>query len=341
MPPFRFTHGMRGSSGMSTEHESGQGGASADARPEVSVIIVSWNTLDLVLDCIESIHRETVSDHEIILIDNASADGTAEVIAQRHPEVRLIANQDNRGFAAANNQGIEIAQGRLVLLLNPDTVILDHGIDKLMEFAEERPEARIWGSRTVFRDRSINPSYWKFMSVTSLTLQVLGLNSMFRKSRICNPESMSLWTKNEEDSVDWITGCFMLLKKSFWEELNGFSPIYFMYGEETDLCLRAIKRGARPRATTNATIIHLGGASEKIRVDATIRIIRAKVQLIKDHFHPVKKPLGMMLFKAWPWSRMFAHGILKLLGRKSSALPHSEWGEIVKRRSEWQKGFVN
>lgn len=179
------------------------------------------------------------------------------------------------------------------------------------------------------------------MSVTSLTLQMLGLNSIFRRNRFCNPESISLWTRNEEDQVDWITGCFLLIKKSFWEELNGFSPIYFMYGEETDLCLRAIKLGARPRATTNASIIHLGGASEKVRVDATIRILRAKAQLIKDHFHPLKRPLGLMLFRAWPRSRMLAHGILRRLGRKGSTLAHDEWGQIVKRREEWREGYVS
>ena len=310
---------------------------------QLSIMVISYNTREETLECLRSVFDQNLGiDLEVIVLDNKSTDGSADAIEQEFgDQVTLIRSEENLGFAGGNNATAKIATGEYLLLLNPDTVILDHGIDKLMEFAEERPEARIWGSRTVFRDRSINPSYWKFMSVTSLTLQVLGLNSMFRKSRICNPESMSLWTKNEEDSVDWITGCFMLLKKSFWEELNGFSPIYFMYGEETDLCLRAIKRGARPRATTNATIIHLGGASEKIRVDATIRVIRAKLQLIKDHFHPIKRPLGIMLFKAWPWSRMLAHGILKRLGRKSSALPHSEWGEIVKRRSEWQKGFVN
>ncbi len=135
--------------------------------------------------------------------------------------------------------------------------------------------------------------------------------------------------------VDIVSGCFFLIKRELWQQLEGFDPAFFMYGEEADLCFRAQKKGAQPIVTSGATIIHYGGASEKVRTDKLVRLINAKMLLIKRHFAPYSVHLGIMLLAAWPLSRYFAHTIAAVLGRSASSEPSRVWGEVWQRREEW------
>ncbi|WP_171102132.1 glycosyltransferase family 2 protein [Ruegeria sp. HKCCD7255] len=304
------------------------------ASPRVSIIVVSYNTKDMTLECLRSVQEQTQVPYELIVVDNASTDGSPEAIATEFPDIELMAEKDNHGFALANNIAALRARGEYLLLLNPDTVVLDHAINHLIEFADKNPQARIWGGKTYYGDMSLNPTNaWNQMTLWGVISQALGFSSVFRKSDLFNPEAIPGWDRDSEYEVDIVTGCFFLIKRDFWQELDGFDKAFFMYGEEADLCLRARAKGARPRITPTAQIIHYAGASEKVRSDKMVRLLRAKMTLIQHHFPKWQRGIGQSMFRLWPWSRMVG---LKLLRRQEAA---TVWGEIWHRRKEWQDGY--
>lgn len=303
----------------------------------LSILIISYNTREMTLECIRSVFRETRSDEfEIIVLDNASSDASPDAIDSEFAgRITLIRSPENLGFARANNAAATHATGEYLLLLNPDTVALDNAIGKLLDFARRTPEAGIWGGRTVFADGSLNPaSCWMRQTVWSLLCQATGLSSLFRRCTLFNPEGLGGWDRSAERAVDIVSGCFLLIRRGLWDRLDGFHPDFFMYGEEADLCLRARALGAVPRVTPEATIIHHGGASETVRADKLCRLMAAKMLLIHRHFPPMTRGLAAMLFAAWPWSRMIATGLLagSDTRRRERA---SVWREVFRRRDEW------
>ena len=310
-------------------------------QPVVSIIVVSYNTREMTLECLRSVARETRCPHEVIVLDNASPDGSAEAIAREFPGVILLAERDNHGFAQGNNIAIGHARGQYVLLLNPDTIVLDGAIDRLLDFARRRPDAGIWGGRTLYGDRSLNPTNcWRRMTLWSLCSQVLGLTSLFRDSALFNPEGYGGWPRDTERGVDIVTGCFLLIRREFWDTLGGFDAAYVMYGEEADLCLRARALGARPRITPGAEIVHYMGASDTVRADKLVRLLRAKMTLIRHHFPAWQRRPAQGLLRLWPWSRMQAARVRAALSGKAAHRTAAEgWAGAWARRDEWTKGY--
>lgn len=311
--------------------------ATDPASPELSIIVVSYNTRALTLACLESVFAETRrTSFEIIVVDNASNDGSADAIAAGFPEVPLIRAESNLGFAGANNLGARRARGELILLLNPDTVVLDGAIDTLTACARHRPEAMIWGARTLFPDRRLNPaSCWRDMDLWNLACRATGLTGLFPSSPIFNAEAYGGWRREDEREVDIVAGCVLMLPRALWERLEGFDLRFAMYGEETDLCARARALGARPRICPQAEFIHYGGASERVRADKMVRLLKAKTTLILKHWRWPARPIGLGLFMMWPWSRHLAERVSALIGRSRD----DAWSEIWRRRDEWRGGF--
>lgn len=305
--------------------------------PVVSILVVSYNTREMTLACLRSIRAETRTPVEILLVDNASADGSAAAVAAEFPEVTLMAETVNHGFAAANNLAAARARGDYLLLLNPDTLVLDGAIDRLLDFARARPRARIWGGRTVFGDGTLNPgSCWRRMTLWGLFVQATGLSSVFRGSAILNPESYGGWDRSTERQVDIVSGCFLMIARADWQALGGFDPAFFMYGEEADLCLRAARDlGARPRVTPAARIVHYAGASERVREDKMVRLLGAKVRLIRRHVPAGQRRLALALFAAWPLSRWWGLAALARLGASGRQEGARVWKAIWMRRGEW------
>ena len=304
----------------------------------LSIVIISYNTKAETLECLRSIFGEAKQfSYEIIVLDNASTDNSVPAIQQEFGErIQLITSKTNLGFAGGNNTAAQHAKGEYLLLLNPDTVILDGAIDKLVAFASSTPDAGIWGGKTLFSDMSLNPaSCWMQQTLWSLTCQAFGFSSLFRRSTLFNPEGIGGWDRKGVREVDIVSGCFFLIRHDLWKKLNGFHPDFFMYGEEADLCLRAREYGAHPVVTDDATIIHLGGASEKIQAEKLVRLLKAKVLLVFRHFPPHLKNLGIFLLSCWPLTRFLAHLIASALGRNSSSLRKQMWHTVWSRRKEW------
>lgn len=310
-----------------------------DAVPKVSVLIVSYNTREMTLACLRSVAVQTQIPHEVIVIDNKSQDGSAEAVAAEFPDVLLMAEQDNHGFAKGNNIAAKRARGEYVLLLNPDTIVLNGAIDQLVAFAERKPRAKIWGGRTFFGENSLNTSScWRRMSLWNIFCRTAGLTGVFPRSALFNSEAYGGWDRDSERQVDIVSGCFFLIKRVDWEKLGGFDPVFVMYGEEADLCLRASRDlSAMPQVTANATIIHYGGASERVRADRVIRVLRAKAEMLNRHIPGWQRPLARGLFLLFPLSRKIAASIGV---RKGGGESSNVWREVWQRRAEWGNGFV-
>lgn len=317
--------------------------AASPARPDLTVIIVSYNTREMTLAAVRSLLAGTREvSCEVIVVDNASADGSAQALLDLPPQVRLIALTENIGFARANNLAAEIAKGELLLLLNPDTLVLDGAVDRLVAFARARPDAGIWGGRTLFADGALNPSsVWHRMTLWSTFCHAAGLNAMFRGSPLFDTEAYGGWWRDSEREVDIISGCFFVIRRSLWQRLAGFDSAFFMYGEEADLCLRAARLGARPSFTPAATIVHYGGASEATRAGKMIKLLQAKATLIRRHWPRGSRGAGLVLLAGWPLSRWLAFGAIAALRRSQPWRARAAaWGEVWAARAHWFAGYA-
>jgi len=324
-----------------TDTSSSKGVETGAYGPVLSIVIVSYSTREMTLECIASVKAETQTPFEVIVVDNASSDGSAEAIAKSHPDVKLIPEHINHGFGPAHELALKHARAPWILLLNPDTVVLDGALDKLLAFAKTQPQAKIWGGRTLFGDMTLNPaSCFARITLWSIFCRVTGLNGIFRKSGMFNSEYYGAWPRNQAREVDIVSGCLFLIRREFWDALGGFDPAFTMYGEEADLCLRAHKLGAKPMITPDATIIHHGGASERVRSDKLVRLMRAKIELIQRHFPPGQRRVGTALFRLWPLSRRLAYATgARLIGRDTLKEPAAAWKSVWARRAEWQTGL--
>lgn len=311
--------------------------------PDVSILIVSYNTRDMTLECIRSILRETIRHHcEIIVVDNNSHDGSAQAIASGFPGVRLLQPVGNLGFAGGTNFAAKHARGLRLLLLNPDTVILDGAVDRLLDFADRTPQARIWGGRAVFPDGALNVSCWKDMTLWSCACRAMGLTWLRPRSRFFNPESIHLWNPlDSEREVDVVVGCFLLIDHDLWRMLDGFDLAYFMYGDEVDLCLRARRLGARPAFTPEARIIHYGGGSEPCSVDKQVKIFRGRITVMKTHWHPVKAWIGQRAMVLTAAIRAAASRLISPPQRRGGGQDGNAnvWPDVYRRRKEWISGW--
>ncbi|WP_240705303.1 glycosyltransferase family 2 protein [Pacificoceanicola onchidii] len=316
---------------------TGQPGAPA----ELTVIIVSYNTRDLTLKCLETLFENT---HEarahVVVLDNASSDGSAEAVAEHFPQVELIASSENHGFAKANNLVAAEAKTDWLLLLNPDTEVHPRAIDNLLAFAKSRPLAGITGGRTVFPDGSLNAaSCWMRITPWSVFCITTGLTAAFRGSVLFNPEGMGDWPRNTVREVDIVVGCFLMIPRSLWDELGGFDLKYFMYGEEADLCLRAGAKGYRPAITPDAQIMHLVGASSGKVARKTVMVARARVTLLRQHWPRWQVPLGLGMMWLWGAVRRGASAVLALSGSERRRANAGKWREIWAARKDWLTGY--
>lgn len=254
---------------------------------DVSIVIVSFNTCRILDECLDSIRRETACSHEVIVVDNGSRDDSCRMVREKNPDVILIENNRNAGFAAANNQGFAIARGRYFLMLNSDTVIVDGAIDRLVAFMESRPQTGICGPRNIGGDGEMQYNCDHFPGIWSAFCYYSGLDSLFPRSKIFNRCGMGYWDYGEVRDVDRIVGCSLLIRAELYRELGGLDENYFMYFEETDFCYRANRRGVRTTFTPCATVVHYGGESSKAASAGLVvgKTVSSYFQASQYHFY--------------------------------------------------------
>jgi len=303
---------------------------SVTRNPDVTIIVVSYRSREMTLECLRSIEKGAGgAPFEVIVVDNASADGSAQSVAEEFPQFRLMAETVNIGFAAACNLAAREARGEYILLLNPDTVVLAGAIETLLAFARRRPEAGIWGGRTVFSDGSLNAmSCWRRPTLWNLLCSGLALDTRYPQSALLNSYGYGGWRRDCEREVDVVAGCFLLIRKSLWDQLGGFAGAFFMYGEDADLCMRARRLGFRPAVSPEATIVHHGSGTENDKVRKISQVMTARALLIRRHFSPVTRPLGLALLALRPMlGRVWAKQGLR-----------DTWNEVWALRRQWITG---
>ncbi|KPJ66652.1 MAG: hypothetical protein AMJ43_07425 [Coxiella sp. DG_40] len=286
---------------------------------DVSIIIVNWNTRDILKDCLNSVYEQTQGiKFEVIVIDNHSTDGSAEMIKNKFPQVRLIENSANRGFAAANNQGITKAKGRYVLLLNSDTIVLDNAIAKIVSFADNKPDVAVVGCRVLNPDRTVQQTCFMFPSVLNMVLSSSYLYKLFPGSKFFGRERMNWWMRDDIREVDVVTGCFMLVRRAAIEQVGLMDECFFMYCEEADWCYRFFKSGWKMMFTPDAEIIHLGGqSSSKVKVEMLVQLRLSILKFISKHHGWLKHKIACFLTTLFFAFRVPIWLIVSVFGRKS------------------------
>lgn len=257
---------------------------------DVSVVIVNWNTRDLLRDCLRSVKEQTRSSCEVFVIDNASSDGSPQMVAGEFPWVRLMANQTNRGFAAANNQGLTLAGGRFVLLLNPDTVILDGAIDRCIAFMDSRHDISCLGCQVLENESTIQRTCFRFPNLLDEVVGSLGVDRLLPHSRLLGGPWMPWWDRRSEREVDVVSGMFMLVRREVLERVGVLDEAYFVYGEEADWCYQMHLRGLKRYFWPECRILHLDGGGKS----TSQRSVAMYVQLQRSQLAFYRKNYGLL-----------------------------------------------
>ena len=254
---------------------------------DLSIIIVNYNVKEFLQNLLQSIEKASSNlSLETIIVDNASDDGSIEMLHKNFQQIKLIENKKNVGFGAANNQAIEIAKGKYILLLNPDTIVKEDTFTEMIKFFEANPEAGMAGCKVLNPDGTLQlacrrgfPGPW-----TSFT-KVIGLSKIFPKSKLFARYNLTFLDGNQTYEVDAISGSFMMLRKEVYAKIGGFDPDFFMYGEDLDLCYRTQKAGFKVYYVHSTEIIHYKGESTKrSKIDETKIFYDAMHLFVKKHF---------------------------------------------------------
>ncbi|CAN7279537.1 glycosyltransferase family 2 protein [Paenibacillus sp. LjRoot56] len=232
---------------------------------DLSIIIVNYKTKDLTLACIESVFTSTTSyKYEIILIDNASNDGTIQSVNEEFPQVVTIANTENVGFSKANNQGIRIAKGRYVLLLNSDTIVQLDTLDIMLCFMDENPIVGASGCKIVLSDGSLDKACKRgFPTPSASFYYAFGFAKLFPKIHRFNQYQLGYLNPDQQYPIDSLVGAFMLVRRETIEHVGMLDEEFFMYGEDIDWCYRIKEAGWVNYYYPKTQIVHHKGASSR------------------------------------------------------------------------------
>lgn len=231
---------------------------------KLSIVIVNWNTKELLRDCLNSVSLELDSILiEVIVVDNGSIDGSQEMVKQEFPSIYHIQNEDNVGFCKAVNQGIHVATGHYVLLLNSDTVANSSALLKTISFMESNSEIGIVGCRLTFPNGKFQSSCFRFPSLLGLITTSIGLCHLSRKNHLLNWDRYGFQEFEIPTEVDCIMGSFMMISKKLIQDIGSLDEGYFMFAEETDFCYRAAKANWKTFYFPDVSIIHNHSGSQK------------------------------------------------------------------------------
>jgi GT2 family glycosyltransferase len=244
---------------------------------EISVIIVNWNTKNLLQNCLDSVYQ-TMGNlaFEIIVVDNASSDGSLSMLEEKYPQVIKITNQENKGFGAANNQGFAIMKGKYALLLNTDTVLIPNAVNKLWSFCEGHPAAAIVCGQLLNADGSKQNSVAAFPTLLTLATNTSLLEFLFPKSF-----PSKRYEHKEPIDVDSAIGACMMIRKKALDEVSFFDERYFFFFEETDLAYALRRAGWSIYQVPDAFIYHFQGQSIGYNDKSRIEFYRSRYQFLR------------------------------------------------------------
>jgi N-acetylglucosaminyl-diphospho-decaprenol L-rhamnosyltransferase len=283
-------------------------------RLDVSAIVVNWNTHDLLAQCLASL-LDTIGslDMEVLVVDNASSDGSQAMVRSRFPDVRLIENRENVGFARANNQATALSRGRYMLMINSDAIATPGAIQSMVDLADAESRAGIVGAQLLNPDGSFQASHTSFPTLWQEFLILTGLGRLLRGRWY---PSRGPTQDRGPQIVDYVEGACLLVRRQAIEEVGGLDEGYFMYAEEVDWCY-AMKQGDwQVWYQPNARIIHYGGASScHRRTQREADLYRSRVRFFRKHYGD-RAAIGLkMLIYGLTVVKIVIHRPLRLISR--------------------------
>jgi N-acetylglucosaminyl-diphospho-decaprenol L-rhamnosyltransferase len=280
------------------------------SNPSVSVIIVSWNTRELLARCLLALEKQTeapasaaltASRCEVFVVDNASSDGSAKMVRERFPAVRLIANPDNVGFARANNQALRESTGTYVLLLNPDTEVQPGAVAVLVSFMDQHPEVGAAGARLVNPDLTLQLSGHPAPTLSREVWRLFHLDTLWPYARY----PMSRWCLDSATPVDVVQGACMMVRRAALDRTGLLDEHFFIYSEEVDLCQRLRQTGWDVYWVPQAVVVHYGGQSTRqVAPSMFVHLYRAKVRYFRKHHGLAAAQLYKLVLTAAAMARL-------------------------------------
>lgn len=252
---------------------------------DISVIIVNWNTKALLLDCVESLYQTTrKSSLEIIVVDNASADGSVVALRERFPQVQIIVNEDNLGFAKANNIGMKQAKGLYVCLVNSDVKALDGVLDKMRLYMENHPEIGALAPKTFGGDMQIQKNCREFPTLRNVFCEAFFLNKLFPKIAFFRGRDMVRCDYDAVMEIEALSGCFLMVRQEVIAQVGLLDERFFFYSEDVDWCKRIHDAGWKLVHYPEAEAIHFGyGSSSSAPIRFQIEMLKANWQYWRKH----------------------------------------------------------
>ena len=245
---------------------------------DLSVIIVNWNTRDMLRECLGTLLQHLGGlEYEVIVVDNGSTDGSIEMVVNRFPDVYVIQNKENKGFACANNQAIRASTGRYVLLLNSDAFVEDNSIQRMVAILDAHPQIAIAGARLVYPDGSLQVSHGPLPTLTIERLRLFGLDKLFQKRQ---PAQNTV----EFIETGTVEGACLLSRRHALDQFGLMDEDFFFFNEEVDLCCRAQLNGWKVVYIPETRVVHVRGGSTGVVPRRILLLYRAKMQYFCKHF---------------------------------------------------------
>lgn len=304
--------------------------------PDLSILVVNWNVRDLLRRCLQSILANLPACQlEIIVVDNGSTDGSVEMVRTEFPQVHLIANPDNRGFPAANNQGLAVARGRYVLLLNPDTEVVGNALETMVAFADAHPDVGVVGPMLLNPDGTVQSSRRRFPTLLTAVFESTWLQP-YAPRRLLARYYVLDRPDDEVQDVDWVTGAALMARREAIEQVGPLDEGFFMYSEELDWCRRFREAGWRVVYLPTARVIHYGGkSSEQVLPARHIHFQRSKIRYFRKYHGAIAAGvLWAVIVGNYLW-QIGVEGAKWLVGHKRSLRAEriAAYGQVVRALS--------
>ncbi len=285
---------------------------------DISVIIVNWNTKTLLLDCVESLYQTTQeSSLEIIVVDNASSDGSIDALRNNYPQAQVIVNPSNFGFAKANNIGIKKAKGRYVCLVNSDVKALEGALDKMRLYMESHSEIGALAPKTFFGDMQIQKNCREFPTLRNLFCQEFFLNTLFPTVAFFRGRDMIRYDYNKVMEIEALSGCFLMVRREVIAQVGPLDEQFFFYSEDVDWCKRIHDAGWKLIHYPGAEAIHFGCASSSIApIEFQVEMLKANWQYWRKHKSVIECALFWLIEFAGKLGRAIGWYIIRFVGSK-------------------------
>ena len=270
--------------------------------PDISIIIVSWNVRELLANCLRSVFAQTELALQVIVVDSASSDGSPELVAEQFPQVELLACQENVGFPRGNNLGLERANGRFILLLNPDTIVHGDALARMVSYLQQYPAVGVLGPQLLNDDGSVQSSRRRFPTLGTAVFESTWLQPFAPQAVLDHYYARDVGD-GETAVVEWVMGACLMTRQEVVAQVGGLDEAYFMYSEELDYCRRIHEAGWQVVYYPEAQVTHLSGkSSEQAVTQRHINFNRAKLRYFrKYHGRLAATVLRVFLLVSYGW----------------------------------------